>query len=109
MVRDVGAGRWRPTSPAQLGRAWRGTGESPVSREVRTFINERAVAVPAGATVADAVARHDRTLTRALADGTAYVTDGVGRRVDPATRVVAGAIFRVVRSARVAGGSGANA
>lgn len=67
---------------------------------VRIFINERPSSVVAGATVGDAVRGLDPDLGAAVLEGAAYLTDGVGRRIDPATSVVAGAIIRVVRSAR---------
>lgn len=67
---------------------------------VRIFLNERPSSVVAGTTVHDAIRALAPDLAAALLDGTAYVTDGVGRGIDPATSVVAGAIIRVVRSAR---------
>jgi len=67
----------------------------------RVFINEKPVEVARGATVRDAVARHDRALAELLTGDAAYVTDGVGRRVDPADPVgEAGAVFRVIVTAR---------
>ncbi len=74
-----------------------------MSGTVRAFINERAVTVPGGTSLRDAVAQRDPALAAALADGTAYATDGVGRRLDPTTTLTAGAIVRIVRSVRVAG------
>ncbi len=67
---------------------------------VRIFVDERPHAVPAGATVMEAVVGEDADLAAALRDGRAYVTDGVGRPIDPGTTVFPGAILRVVRSAR---------
>jgi hypothetical protein len=67
---------------------------------VRVFVDERPVEAPAGATVAAAVSADDPDLAAALRDGRAYVTDGVGRPIDPGTPVFPGAIVRVVRSAR---------
>ncbi len=70
---------------------------------VRIFVDERPRAVPGGATVMEAVTEGDADLATALRDGRAYVTDGVGRPIDPGTTVFAGAIFRVVRSSRRCG------
>ena len=67
---------------------------------MRIFVDEQAVEAPSGATVAAAVSADDPDLAAALRDGRAYVTDGVGRPMDPGTPVFAGAIVRVVRSAR---------
>jgi len=72
-----------------------------MAETLRVFINKRPVEVPRGAAVRDAVARHDRALADLLAGEAAYVTDGVGRRVDPADPVgEAGAVFRVIVTAR---------
>jgi adenosine deaminase len=68
---------------------------------IRVFVNARPVAVARGATVRDAVAAFDRELADLLGQGTAVVTDGVGRPVDPGDPVAeGGAILRVVVSAR---------
>jgi hypothetical protein len=71
-----------------------------MSEPVRIFVDERPVEAPAGATVATAVSSGEPALAAALREGRAYVTDGVGRPMDPDTPVFAGAIVRVVRSAR---------
>lgn len=67
---------------------------------VRIFVNERPVEVEPGITLRDLLAREDPALADALDRGTAYVTDGVGRRIEPTIRPGPGAIFRVIRSAR---------
>ncbi len=67
--------------------------------DIKVFINERAVFAPAGGRIGDVLAGLDADLAAALRTGRAYVTDGVGRRVDPATAVRPGAIFRIVRGA----------
>lgn len=67
---------------------------------VTLFVNERRTTVAAGSTVRVAVAEYDAPLADALDDGVAYVTDGVGRRIDLESLVESGAILRVVRSAR---------
>jgi adenosine deaminase len=75
-----------------------------MSAPVRVFVNERAVDVPRGATVRDAVAQLDRALAELVGAREAYVTDARGLPVD-AQDVVdqAGAVFRVVVSARRGG------
>jgi adenosine deaminase len=74
-----------------------------MSEQLRVFVNQAPVSVPAGSTVLEAVAAGDPALARALGEGRAYVTDGVGREVDPSSPVAAGTILRVVRSARRGG------
>ncbi|HET8712296.1 MAG TPA: adenosine deaminase [Gemmatimonadales bacterium] len=67
---------------------------------MRVFINDKAVDVPRGASVRDAVAQADDGLARLL-DSAAYVTDAAGRPIDAGDEVgEAGAVFRVVVSAR---------
>ena len=75
----------------------------------RVFVDAHPVEVEAGAAARDAVAACDPALVPRLADGTAYLTDGRGIRLDPASAVAAGAIIRVVRSARRAAESDADA
>lgn len=68
---------------------------------LRVFVNERPVDVARGASVRDAVAAHDRALGDLLATDAAYVTDGVGRRLDASDPVgEAGTVLRVVVTAR---------
>jgi len=67
---------------------------------IRIFVNEAAVVVMPGATIREAVMAFDPDLAGALREGRAYVTDGVGRPVEPSGSVEPGAIFRVVLSAR---------
>ena len=71
-----------------------------MSDEITVFVNERPLRVAHDATVRDVVTAQDTALGRELEQGTAYVTDGVGRRIALETQVEPGAIFRVVRSAR---------
>ena len=67
---------------------------------MRVFINDKAVDVPRGARVRDAVAQADNGLAQLLGSG-AYVTDAAGRPVDDGDAVgEAGAVFRVVVSAK---------
>lgn len=67
---------------------------------MRVFVNDKAVDVPRGARVRDAVAQADDSLARLL-DGAAYVTDAAGRTIDASDAIAeAGAVFRVVVSAK---------
>jgi adenosine deaminase len=70
---------------------------------MRVFINDKPIDVPAGSRVRDAVAAADAGLA-GLLESAAYVTDAAGRPVDPGDPVgEAGAVFRVVVSARGGG------
>lgn len=70
---------------------------------MRVFVNDKAVEVPRGARVRDAVAQADDGLARLL-DGAAYVTDAAGRTIDAGDAVgEAGSVYRVVVSARRSG------
>ncbi len=71
-----------------------------MSEQIQVFINEEPVPLARGTTVRDAVTDWNRDLGLALENGTAYVTDGVGRPIDLTTCVEPGSIFRVVESAR---------
>jgi len=71
-----------------------------MSEGIRVFVNEEAVVVMPGATIREAVMALNPDLAAALREGRAYVTDGVGRPVEPSGSVEPGAIFRVVVSAR---------
>ena len=73
---------------------------TPGSDTIRVFVDERPVEVESGSTVRDAVHAHDVALAQALEEAGTYVTDGVGRTVEPDSELVAGSILRVVRSAR---------
>lgn len=64
------------------------------------FVNEQPVEVGKNSTVLDAVTKFNSNLPAALESGEAYVTDGVGRRIDVRTSVDTGTIVRVVGSAR---------
>jgi len=67
---------------------------------IRVFINEQTVSVPDGSDVKSAVTTFDESLGDAVSTGRAYVTDGVGRRVEHGSAVQTGDILRVVISAR---------
>lgn len=74
---------------------------------IPVFVNDRRVALGPGATAREAVTRADPAWGEALAAGRAYLTDGRGIRLAPDAPLTAGAIVRVVRSAR-AGKEGAD-
>jgi hypothetical protein len=67
---------------------------------IRVFVNAKPVDLPAGADVAQAVRAFDAALEPRIATGAAYVTDGRGIEIEPATQLSAGAILRVVVRAR---------
>ncbi len=69
-----------------------------MSDRIAVFVNERRVEVSSDSSVNDAVTAHDHGLGDALAAGSAYVTDGVGCRRDPASPVSVGDILRVVKT-----------
>jgi hypothetical protein len=71
-----------------------------MSEAVVVFVNERAVRMPPGSTAEAAVAALDAGLGEKLREGAAYVTDGRGIRLESGEPVYAGAILRVVVSAR---------
>ena len=64
------------------------------------FINDRLVRLAAGGTVADAVAACEDETARQFRAGAATVTDGRGIRLAPDTPIHAGAILRVIVTAR---------
>ncbi|HKP28703.1 MAG TPA: hypothetical protein VJU15_04850 [Gemmatimonadales bacterium] len=66
----------------------------------RVFVDAVAVEVEPGSVARDAVAARDPSVLARLEDGTAYLTDGRGIRLDPDTPLAAGAILRLVKSAR---------
>ncbi|MGH7699655.1 MAG: adenosine deaminase, partial [Gemmatimonadales bacterium] len=74
---------------------------APVMATLRVFVNDRPVEIARGATVWDAVRERDRGLAAMIESGAAYVTDGVGRTLDPGDAVrEAGEVYRVVVTAR---------
>jgi adenosine deaminase len=73
---------------------------------MRVFINDKPVDVPRGGAVRDAVAVADAALAQLIENGGAYVTDAAGRPIDAGDPVgEAGAVFRVVVSARRGAGA----
>jgi hypothetical protein len=69
---------------------------------LRCFVNERAITLPPGGTVLDAVSTFDAALAARVTRGEAYVTDARAIRIDLARPLPAGAILRVVVTARAA-------
>lgn len=67
---------------------------SPV--EVRVFVNERGVTVPAGSSALDAVKVNFPDDAEGIAAGRLRLTDSRGLPVPPDTVVTGGSIFRVV-------------
>lgn len=67
---------------------------------MRIFINEHPFDAPDGADVAGVIRVYDSALAEGLQSGRAYVTDGRGIRLTGAEQLQAGAILRVVVSAR---------
>lgn len=76
---------------------------------MRVFVNERSLTLPDGADAGAAVEAFDPGLARHVTDGSAYLTDGRGVRLEPDTALKPGAIVRVVKSARRADGEGDDA
>ena len=68
---------------------------------ILVFVNDHPVRVTDEATMAEAVIASDPALAAKLREGTAYLTDGRGIRLDDSAPVFAGAIVRVVIKARV--------
>ena len=71
-----------------------------VSDTIPVFVDGHCVRPAAGATAAAAVALHDGALAEQVAAGAAYVTDGRGIRLASDTPLQAGAILRVIVTAR---------
>ncbi len=70
--------------------------------ELRVFVNEQLVTVPAGSGVRTAVERLGPDLAAALAQGRLLLTDGRGLPISADDTVHAGAIIRAVVSSRSA-------
>lgn len=71
-----------------------------MSEPIPVFIDDSLVRLDPGATVADAVAALGGEAPAQLAAGSAYVTDGRGIRLPADAPLHAGAILRLVVSAR---------
>jgi hypothetical protein len=72
---------------------------------IRVFVNATPVDVEPGADVRDALRICDPALEASVASGAAYVTDARGIEIPLDVRLAAGAILRVVVSARKRAGS----
>lgn len=70
---------------------------------MRIFINERPCETRDGASALAAVGDHDRQLAEQINRGGAYLTDGRGIRLRGDEALAAGAILRVVTTARRGG------
>jgi adenosine deaminase len=70
------------------------------SMTIPVFVNDRRIAVEAGASVREALRVADAGWLDALDDGRARLTDGRGIALDPASPATAGSIIRIVRSAQ---------
>ena len=72
---------------------------------IRVFVNATPVDVDPGAEVRDALRLCDPALEASVTSGAAYVTDARGIEIPLDVRLSAGAILRVVVSARKRAGS----
>jgi hypothetical protein len=72
---------------------------------IRVFVNATPVDVEPGADVRDALRACDPALEASVTSGVAYVTDARGIEIPLDVRLTAGAILRVVVSARKRSGS----
>jgi len=68
--------------------------------ELRVFLNERGLTLPAGARVRDAILAGAPDLLASLEQGEGYVTDGRGLPVPLDAALSGGAILRAARSGR---------
>ncbi len=71
-----------------------------MSGTIRIFVDERGLDVAAGATLGEVLAQAAPDAVGALEAGRTVVTDGTGREISLQECPQAGAIYRVVRSAR---------
>lgn len=76
---------------------------------MRVFVNATPLEVEPGTEVEGAVRAHDATLAAKLVSGAAFVTDARGIELPLNARLSAGAILRVVVSARRGEGDDADA
>lgn len=74
-----------------------------MTESVRVYVDGTGVAVPAAASVLDAVRLRDPSLADAIAGGTRVITDSRGLPASPASPVYGGAIYRVVAARAAAG------
>jgi hypothetical protein len=73
------------------------------SDQIPIFINGRPYMVASGCTLGELLSQQEPELAAALLADAAYCTDGRGIRVTADVVVVAGQIFRVIRSQQPAG------
>jgi hypothetical protein len=74
-----------------------------VTEPIAVFVNGHCVRLAPGQVIAAAIAEHDAVLGERVRAGTAYVTDGRGIRLPDDAPLHAGAILRVIVSARQTG------
>lgn len=67
---------------------------------IRVFVNSVPVDLPVSSSVSAAILALDKALAEQLSAGTAYVTDGRGIQISADSPLSAGAILRVIVSAR---------
>ena len=67
---------------------------------IRVFVNAVPVDLPVGSRVSAAIHALDQELAQQVSAGTAYVTDGRGIQISVDSPLSAGAILRVIVSAR---------
>jgi hypothetical protein len=63
---------------------------------IKIFVNEKSVLVVPGTTVGAAVRHLEGTTGAGTDEGSGYLTDGVGRRLEPETIVAPGMIIRSI-------------
>jgi hypothetical protein len=64
--------------------------------ELLVFVDEQPVRLPLRSSARAAVGARDATLEQRVMNGTAYLTDGRGIRLDPESPLASGAIVRVI-------------
>lgn len=68
--------------------------------DIRCFVNDAGVTVPAGSTMLDAVRAADPLLAGRIAAGEGQLTDGRGVALEGSAPATAGSIIRAIVSAR---------
>ena len=72
---------------------------------IPVFLNGRSLMVPPGTNLGQLLAQEEPELFRAISTGSVRMSDGRGVATDATAIVTAGAIFRVIQSARATSGS----
>ena len=67
---------------------------------IRVYLNQRAVDLPAGTSVAEAIRRAEPQLSEAMELGKAKITDGRGLDLELDQTLTNGAILRIIVSSR---------